>query len=431
MNFLLALTLLLSPAYVVKFNLFNFPTNLLMIWVVLVWVIFAVWIVGKHRLKDFWHAVTSLDKKIAAMVGLFFIAGVVSTFVGGFGRAKLGQFIVLFLQPISLFFIGRYIISKFPRASALLLTTSYLLLTIAGLYAIIQYLTLIGVPPAWWGNSNEPKRALSFFVHPNFYALWSAPLLAFLIPDVGHQLGVILRAQLSNTPAAEESHNWNEEILRSVQDDAKKRWSFIKIVAWFIGAIGLFLSLSRAGWLGLAAAVGVYLIFAADKKIRKLAFASVVVGVIVIVSIPNFRYRLLLPFYREKSTVSRYSLWNTGWKGIKESPITGLGLTGFSRQWDTLNTDKGLTEHHNFPHNIFLDLWVETGIIGLISLIGLIGLAIHRGIKNRNHTIALGVSLFVIALLTQGLIDNPYFKNDLAMVFWIILCLYEYPNQKT
>jgi hypothetical protein len=24
----------------------------------------------------------------------------------------------------------------------------------------------------------------------------------------------------------------------------------------------------------------------------------------------------------------------------------------------------------------------------------------------------------------QGLVDNPYFKNDLALVFWMILALY-------
>jgi O-antigen ligase len=133
---------------------------------------------------------------------------------------------------------------------------------------------------------------------------------------------------------------------------------------------------------------------------------------------------VLLPFYGEKSAVSRFSLWQTGWKGIKESPITGLGLIGFSRQWETLNIDPGLaTATHNFPHNIFLDLWVETGIVGLIGFIGLISLYTYRGLKNRQNILALGTSLFLIALVFSGLVDNPYFKNDLALVFWLILSL--------
>jgi O-antigen ligase len=462
MSFLLALTLLLTPAYVIKFKLFGFPTDILMIWVVLFWIIFAVWLITKNRLADFWDSIKSLDKKLLILILLFFLSGIISLFINGIDRPKLGQFIVLFLQPISIFFIGRYLIALFPKATNYLLLTTYFLLTIAGAYAIIQYFTLLGLPPAWWGNSNEPKRALSFFVHPNFYALWCAPLLAFLIPDVFQKIkksvipspstpgeeslisSTIVKGSLHSSPSRlslEATLSGAERSDALVgRDDSKKNISCV--IAWVLGAAGLLLSLSRAGWLGLAAAVLVYLIFAADAKIRKISFAAVIVMVIVIVSIPNLRWRFLLPFYGEKSSVSRLSLWQTGVKGIKESPVFGLGLTGFSRQWETLNTDPGLTDTHNFPHNIFLDLWVETGLIGLISLIGLIGLYIYRGLRgasppfqggvpreagrggwSNERLIKLGISLFLIALLIQGQIDNPYFKNDLAMVFWIILSL--------
>jgi O-antigen ligase len=391
MIYLLLITFILAPAYVIKLNVFNLPLNLLMVWVFLLWLIFGVWLVVNNRVRDFTNFKPSVNKKVLLAVGLFFLAGLISMFIGRADRAKLGQFIVLFLQPISLFFIGAYIFSKYPKTKNYLLAAIYSLLAVAGLYAILQYFALIGLPTAWWGNSVEPKRAISFFVHPNFYALWCTPLLAFLIPDV--------------------FANLKSSILN------------LKSFAWLLGAAGLLLSLSRAGWLGLAAIILVYLIFAANAKIRKTVFAAVVVIIIVIVSVPNLRWRFILPFYGEKSSVSRLSLWQTGIKGIKESPVLGLGLTGFSRQWTTLNTDPGLTDTHNFPHNIFLDLWVETGLIGLISLTGLIGLYIYRGLKNRQDLIKLGVSLFLIALLVQGQIDNPYFKNDLAMVFWIILAL--------
>src|SRR6202000_2335904 len=91
-------------------------------------------------------------------------------------------------QPISLFFIAGYIFKQNPKAKNFILYTLYFILAAAGIYGIIQYFTLIGLPMAWWGNSVEPKRALSFFVHPNFYALWAAPLLALLIPDVAQTI---------------------------------------------------------------------------------------------------------------------------------------------------------------------------------------------------------------------------------------------------
>ena len=109
--------------------------------------------------------------------------------------------------------------------------------------------------------------------------------------------------------------------------------------------------------------------------------------IIVVLAVPNLRWRLILPFYGEKSTVSRISLWRDGISGVKDSPILGLGLTGFGKHYGILNTDPNL-DTHNFPHNIFLDFWVETGVLGLISLIGIAWLYVFIKdgvIKTRMH----------------------------------------------
>lgn len=388
MAYLVLLTLILAPTYAIRFSLLGLPTNFLMLWVFAAWVVFFVWLIIKKQFADFFASIKNINKWVLIFTALFFVSGIIGLFAKGVDREKTGQFIVLFLQPISLFYIGRFLFEKYPSAKNVLRVTCYVLLALAGLYAVLQYFTLIGLPQAWWGNSVEPKRALSFFEHPNFYALWAAPLLAFLVPDVFESL----KSKIINQ----------------------------KSVLWAVGAIGLLLSLSRAGWLGLAAAIAVYLIFAADKKIRRLALAAAAVLIIVVAAVPNLRWRVLLPLYGEKSAVSRFSLWDTGLKAIKESPITGIGLTGFSRQWTTLNTDPNL-DTHNYPHNIFLDFWVETGLLGLISFIGIAFIFIYNGLKNRQNLIKLSVALFVIAIIFSGLVDNPYFKNDLAMVFWIIL----------
>src|SRR5437764_12123269 len=47
----------------------------------------------------------------------------VSLFVNGLSQQKLGQYVVLFLQPISIFFIGRYLVQQFPNTKNLLLVT--------------------------------------------------------------------------------------------------------------------------------------------------------------------------------------------------------------------------------------------------------------------------------------------------------------------
>jgi O-antigen ligase len=417
MTFLLLLTFILAPAYVVRFNLLGLPTNLLMVWIILFWLIFFVWLAAKKQLSQFLTAGKTCDFKILLCTGLFFLSGIAALFIQGINRANLGQFIVLFVQPISLFFIAGYLFKQYPKTNYYLLTAIYCLLGIAGIYAVLQYFTLLGLPPAWWGNSVEPKRALSFFVHPNFYALWSAPLLALLLPDVGTKIKNLIV---------------NRKLLIV---------NCLKTSAWLLGAVGLLLSLSRSGWLGLAVAIAVYLVVAADKKIRKIVLTGAIIALAVVVYYPNLRYRILLPFYGEKSASSRVELWDDGLKAVKESPVFGLGLTGFAQKYGALNTDPTL-DTHNFPHNIFLNFWTETGLLGLISFIWLISLYIYRGLRGASppfqggvppagrgggwsddRTIKLAISLFLIALVFQGLVDNPYFKNDLALVFWIVVAM--------
>ena len=189
--------------------------------------------------------------------------------------------------------------------------------------------------------------------------------------------------------------------------------------AWLVGVVGLFLSLSRGGWLGLLFATIAYLILAGNRKLVRLALVAGAVAVLVIIAVPNFRYRLLLPFRGEKSSVARFSLWQTGWKMVEDAPLMGKGLLGFSNNWYRYNTDQQL-EHYPAPHNIALNFWVDTGLLGLLSFFGLLFLAIWRGIKNRTNIYQLGLALACIALITHGLIDIPYFKGDLALVFWML-----------
>lgn len=396
MQYLLALTLLLAPTYAVRFNLLGLPANFLMAWLFLLWLFFFAWIVFTHRVSEFINWLRSeLGTWHVTLGTIFLLAGTTSLFVGGLSQEKLGQFIVLFLQPIGTFMIVRFLV--FVRnwkleIGNLLTQAALLFVSVAGLYAIIQYLTLWGVPTAWWGNAQEPKRAVAFFLHPNFYALFITPLLAFLIPTT---------ARLP------------------VKDKELKIADWLPAAAWLLGAVGLLLSLSRGGWLGLAAALCMYVLVAGNRKLVARMVAVGVVAILIIAVVPNFRYRVLLPFQGEKSSVARFSLWRTGWHMVEDSPILGKGLLGFSNNWATYNTDPGL-EHYPAPHNIVLNFWVDTGLLGLISFFGLIILALKRGWQNRKNQFALGLALACVVLVVHGLVDIPYFKNDLALLFWVL-----------
>jgi O-antigen ligase len=396
MSYLLSLTLLLAPLYIWRFNIFGLPLNFLMVWLALVLAVGLGWLVYRGEVKQFLVYSYGRDRLLFWLVALFFLAGVISLFVGGFSVPKAGQFIVLFLEPIALFFLLRYIAANSSQTHTFMRTVIYFFVAAVGLVAFIQYTTLLGLPIDWWGNAEEPKRAIGFFVHPNGLALFLAPLLAFLVPDLFRRL---------------EQGSWR-----------KNRSTLVAAAAWFLGALGLFLSLSRGGWLGFAAAAIVYGIFMASRKYLVATIVGVVVCGLIVAAVPNLRYRIILPFYGEKSAVARLSLWHTGERMIQNSPVTGKGLIGFGNNWDKYNQDSGL-DHYNSPHNIILNFWIDTGLLGLASFLALLVYALVQGFRHRDDAWKTGLVLFVVALVIHGLIDTPYFKNDLALVFWLVYAL--------
>jgi O-antigen ligase len=356
-----------------------------MVWIVIFSLLFVFKIIKEKKINQIIRELNSLPNAFKIFSGLFLFAGTLSLFTASFSKEAIGQYIVLFVEPFALFVVS-YFVFKEQGSKEKFISALFVFAALSGVLALIQYFTLFLLPSEFWGNIQEPKRAISFFAHPNGYALFIAPVLAFLLPHI-----------------IQNKINWRRGIL------------------WGIGIVGLLLSLSRGGWLGLLIAGVVWVLWVGNKQIKKAAFIVFVTVVCLVAIIPNFRYRVILPFKGEKSSMSRFSLWNTGLKMIKDNPVLGKGLTGFDKNWYKYNSDPGL-DHYNFPHNIFLNFWVDTGILGVISF-SLVSLWLLWYSFRAKNSYAIGLGLFVLAVWIHGQIDIPYLKNDLASLWWIIVAL--------
>ncbi len=383
MIYLLELLIALAPTYVLRFG----RVDLFEILILVFWIACLVIISRRRQMQDFKNFLFNIPRSIVISGGLLLLAAVISTFISPTHTRALGELVAYFIQPAITFLFAGYILRGEAAKEHF---TKFILwyIAIISIYALIQYITLIGLPMTWWGNAEEPKRAVSVFVYPNAFALFITPLLAFSMPFVF---------------------------------GSRKPELWYKIL-FLIGIIGLGLSLSRGGWLGLVGAVIVFAFLGASWQTRKLFLSAAVIIAIIIAIVPNFRYRVELPFQGEKSTVSRYSLWHTAEKMIASSPILGKGLNGFASDFNRYNTDPNLTAL-DYPHNIFLNFYVETGLLGLLSFLGLSCAVIWQGwkLRLRGNFYGLAIILFLVALYVHGLVDAPYFKNDLALVFWVMI----------
>ncbi len=384
----LELLFILAPAYLIRFKLGPLPLNLLEIACAGFIITFPIWLARNSQIADFIKFIRTRSRYFLILFGLFFLAAIVSTIISPSHQRAVGLFIAFFFEPMLIYFPAAYLLQD-PAKKQSLIKLILILISLFSLYAIFQYFTLFHVPPQYWGNNVEPKRALSVFEYPNAYALWLAPLLAFSLAFI---------------------------------DDNEIGSKWLRYSALVLGVLGLLVSESRGGWVGFFVALIIFVLLSKNKKLKAGLGIGFICAIIVIICVPVFRYRVILPFKGDKSTVSRFSYSTTARKMIKDSPILGKGLYGFASNFNKYNTDPNLGAV-NYPHQIFFNFWVETGLLGMVSFVLLNLWLAAVGYKKRALRYSLGLLLFIIAMWVHGLADAPYFLNDLALVFWIVAAL--------
>lgn len=384
MIYILEILLLLSPSYIIRFHYGNGSVNLLQILVAAFWLIFAVHLYTRSLFRDFWAFFKNQNKLFLFAALLFLISGIVSAAISPNKTRAVGLLFSYFIQPIITYFLASYLL-KHEQQKIKFIKFVYFAVELFAIWGVIQYFTLWGLPKEWWGNAGEPKRIVSFFEYPNALALWISPLLSMILPY-------------------------------SIEANKKKLFGI------GVGLAALILTLSRGGLFAFMFSAVVYAFVSARPHVKKIVVGMLAVMLIMFTAIPILRYRIILPFKGEKSAVSRLSLWHTANKMLKESPVLGKGLYGYKSNFDKYNSDPNLASI-NYPHNIFLNFWVETGLLGLASFIFICAYKLYVSFKNRQSPMYFGIALFILAVVAHGLVDAPYFKNDLALVFWMALAV--------
>ena len=118
-------------------------------------------------------------------------------------------------------------------------------------------------------------------------------------------------------------------------------------------------------------------------------------------------------------------MWEGTWRLLKAHPIFGAGLAGFPFLYN-IYRDPAHVELFPYPDNFFLAIWSELGLAGLaifgwliIKYIREIIRLLRKNIDPYFRQIILGLAAAMIGLFSHGLVDTPYFKNDLSVMFWL------------
>ena len=240
---------------------------------------------------------------------------------------------------------------------------------------------------------------------------------------------------------------------------------FKKLIVYAIFAfflLALILSYSRAAWISVIVAFGVFIIIKLKIKLKYIAL------LLIIVFFFFFKYSFqiydklgknkqdssseltehvesIANIATDASNLERINRWNCAIRMFKEKPFMGWGPGTYmfqyapfqlSYQKTIISTDFG--EKGN-AHSEYLGPLSESGIFGMLTFLFIIITTIYTGIKvynksenNEIKTLTIGVLSGLITYYLHGLLNNFLDTDKLSVPFWgftaIIVALDIYTN---
>ncbi|HET7421393.1 MAG TPA: O-antigen ligase family protein [Candidatus Dormibacteraeota bacterium] len=375
----LAITAAALPAYNLRFHAGPLPTTLLEV-LVLVTVATYGWTLWSERRRP--AARTPYDIPIA----LFLVAGVIGIVVAPDHVRALGIYRAYFIDAIAVFYIAVDLI----RTRAQLHTVLAVAGVAASSFALGQIISFAIVFAHHAIQIDDPPAFLN--TSSNQAAMYIEPLLAFaggfaLYPETSRQ-----------------------------------RWIALAITVLLLTAFVL--TLSRAGYIAVAV-LAVIAVLSLPRQVRLWAVGGLAVVLLAVVELPFFLPRLATFAH---SFALRQSIYSQTLRMLAQRPVLGAGISGFPIRVAPFRPQG--EEIELYPHNIWLTTWSELGLLGVVSFALIFLGLIWRGARGLlgarpevHRALAWGATGALVLYLVHGMFDTPYWKNDLAVEFWLIAAL--------
>jgi len=220
-------------------------------------------------------------------------------------------------------------------------------------------------------------------------------------------------------------------ILALAETQVFKDWR--RCLGWVIFALAgtnLVFTYSYGGLLALVGALVVASLFIWRQKWLAPIVGGGVLTILLLSRLANGKIAPILDLVGRSSSSVRLEIWQTSWQLVKENSFWGIGLGRFQPVYlekvrQLFATPLELNVLH--PHNLFLAFWLNLGFVGLFSLLWIlirffaVFAVLIKKVKGENRLLLLGLFAAMTATIIHGLVDAPYWKNDLSVIFIILL----------
>jgi len=360
------LSLVATPLYMVRFSVFGIPENVFeLMTIVSIALFFIETRSSRIELGEY--------RRYFVPIGLIIGGLIISTITNGSYAVGFGIIKSWFIVPMVFAFISAALL-KSENSLKTIYISAFLVACASLVYLFLGKLTYDG-------------RLQGFYNSPNYLAM-------FLTPPI---------------------------IIGLSMFSENKKYYIVSLASM---AVALYFTFSYAAWIAVAIALIMTLFLRKKKWLTqgKMLVAMLVILIAVFLQGGTTKMNSLLHKEGRSSLASRIMIWSAAGKIITDNPVIGIGPGNFQNKY--LEYQKYFPPYLEWavpePHNLVLAFWLQAGMLGLAGFVSLLFLWFRdlRNKKERNILIICASAM--VCIIAQGLFDTTYFKNDLAVVFWLI-----------
>ncbi|MFH0892541.1 MAG: O-antigen ligase family protein [Candidatus Falkowbacteria bacterium] len=467
-----AVMLLLAslPFYQVRFVFAGIPATLLELMILVSFAAFCIFhtkFLDIIRRKHTWRDIKETrDKRgtypFALEITCLLFLSYGAAAWAGFSDEALGIWKAYFYEPVLVFILILNVFQFNGKAApggnifGKILWPLCLSAFVVSLIAILQKFGLVLSPENFWPRVTGP------FPYPNALGLYLGPLVLVM---AGWLMG---------------------DFRSSIFDFRSKNYKGLLLVLTILASLtAIFLARSEGALVGIAAGAAVFGLmwhFSCSRYGKFIPIMAVSTMMILIMYSPLILTKLIpdntylnsrasfLNYAADKAILNdlsgeiRKQQWRETWEMLKGGNrwFWGTGISGYQaaiapyhQEGIFFNIDRDPdfrrkivnfderykserwqpVEVYLYPHNIFLNFWTELGLVGALFFVWIIIKFFFTGIRHfkpacelpgrgdPNKYLNFGLMGAMTAIIVHGIVDVPYFKNDLAVMFWILLAL--------